>query len=343
MKRGNCGGALTDRQRWLGWIVLLMLVAGHLTVALFPFRFDPPGYVENGVIGRAGHGLTFSGPNVVARTVGPAAWLHTAVRESSFTLELELRSSRARQYGPARVLDVSRDAYNADLVVGQFDSHLVVRLRRPGSGPGGTPELYVADALADREWHQIRIAVAHGRFTVRVDDAPDITHVVGDAALDDWDTSYRLSLGNAVAGNRPWRGDIRRAVIVLREEVVDLLAPGHLNIPPRTWYVPDRLDQLLGLGTATDRWLLLPRAVASAPLGVVTFLLWRRRTAAGLLAMALAALLLGIEVAKIAFENRHPSAVNVAPQWLGALLGMWVAKREVARRSSSAGATPGSG
>ena len=304
--------------------VLVITVLAHLVIAFYPFRWDPPRYVDNRLVRLEDGSLRFVHPSA-ARSDRPPAWLDTAIRDAAVSIDLELRTSDGEQYGPARILTLSKDPYLSNLTVGQDGSDLVVRLRRTGSTLGGTPPFTVSGVFDDARWHRCQVDVRDGWLRVGVDGEERLAVALPPDALRSWDRGYRLALGDELVGGRPWAGDIRRAVVQVRGQVVDYVEPGTLDTPQRLWSVPMRLRER---GQPTARREVLVGTLHLAAFVPFGFLVAVVR-GANLLTVAVmsGALSATIEIGKVLFAARHPSVVDLVLQLLGGIAGGLAARR----------------
>ena len=225
----------------------LAAVLAVLCEAWFPFRFDVPWTVRHGPARTEAGVAHFDGRSALVGEPSPR-WLTRVLAggdEAGLRIVVEARSDTARQDGPARVLALSADVLSSDVMVGQEDARLHVRVRRPGSDRLGEPALGTGVTFADGAWHTVTLSVGPGAVQLDVDGQPVEVVDTGEPALAGWDGAHRPALGDEAGGARGWKGSIRRAQVEIdhggRTEVVDLLAPGELDAASgRAW--DSRLD-----------------------------------------------------------------------------------------------------
>ncbi len=84
------------------------------------------------------------------QTAGPAAGLTERVRRTNqFTLTVLCAPARHNQFGPARIVSLSLDSVQRNFTLGQFGSHVALRVRTPLTGPNANdPELHLREAFA---------------------------------------------------------------------------------------------------------------------------------------------------------------------------------------------------
>ncbi|MEM1283672.1 MAG: hypothetical protein AAGG81_08990 [Chlamydiota bacterium] len=83
-------------------------------------------------------------------TDSSVAMLNEKIRISSeFTLYTSIQALAKNQTGPARIISISKDAYNRNLTIAQSMEDLIIRLRTPLTGNNGMkPEFVVRDVFA---------------------------------------------------------------------------------------------------------------------------------------------------------------------------------------------------
>ncbi|MCL6481447.1 MAG: VanZ family protein [Firmicutes bacterium] len=84
------------------------------------------------------------------QTAEPAAVLTERVRRTNqFTLAVLCAPERLDQFGPARIVSLSLNTVERNFTLGQFGSHVTLRVRTPLTGPNATvSELHLREAFA---------------------------------------------------------------------------------------------------------------------------------------------------------------------------------------------------
>lgn len=343
--------AVVRRRAWWG---LASVMAAHMAVAFFPYRFDPPHPIDNGASVRDGV-VTVDG-DAVARTTRPPAWLGTAKRTGEFWMTLSVRSFDPDQPGPVRVVAIEGGYIQADVTVGQHRDDMTVSVRRPDADTAGNPAVFVENVFRDDAWHEVEVTGRPDEVVVVIDGGPPVSHrMTGPGAYEAWDTGYSLHVGDSPTGNRPWHGQVRRLEAGSGDIREDYLAPGVLEVPDRIWYVPERLDD--PLGWRSDKARAAPLAavhlLSFLPVGALAAIAMRperhratagRRAARHVLAtltiLGLAGLL---QVGKVSFDARHPGLVDAAAMTAGGLVGygLWLAWAASRRPRAAAGTRAG--
>ncbi|MGA7934845.1 MAG: VanZ family protein [Kovacikia sp.] len=98
--------------------------------------------------------------------------LSQAIRQSSqFSLLTTVGTANVKQSGPARIVSISADSFQRNLMIGQQDSHLVVRIRTPISGKNGNyPELVFPGVFANSRPHRLIFTYNHASLRLYMDD-----------------------------------------------------------------------------------------------------------------------------------------------------------------------------
>ncbi|NES83965.1 MAG: hypothetical protein F6K10_22545, partial [Moorea sp. SIO2B7] len=113
--------------------------------------------------------------------VGAGNWLKTQdsamiiidkLRNSSqFTLSTTLATADTHQYGPARIISISKNLYYRNVTLGQWDNHLNLRLRTPlTKNNGQRPELIVPNVFSDTKTHNLIVTYDGSLLAVYLDD-----------------------------------------------------------------------------------------------------------------------------------------------------------------------------
>ena len=302
---------------------LALALLAYVAASWFPFSMELPRTEENRVSVDADGTWRFT-PVGLASTPGPPPWLDAAIEREYLAVRLEARSLDPDQRGPARLLALSRDHERQNLVIGQDDADLVIRIARTGADLRGEPPLRVPDTFRTGAWRTIELEVGEG-IRVRVDDESELT-VPRAAVFSAWDADHRLALGNEPSGWRPWAGELRAAAVDTGDGPTDLLAHGAVARPSRVTLLPESHHE-----PNTDRpvGMALPIWGMHVTAGAIV---------AGLLAATMGAsasrvvsvwllLCLVANVAKFVMDGRHVSLTTICLQALGGALGVLLVRR----------------
>jgi glycopeptide antibiotics resistance protein len=181
-------------------------------------------------------------------TEGPAKRLADRLGETSeFTLILTLPDTSTDQWGPARIVSISRTPTDRNLLVGQAGEKLILRIRTPLTGANGAkPVVHVPAIFTEARPHRLLITYNQGRLRVYVDRVEQGRSV---------DLSPEVLFFRWALGSRWWRLRLGGASVVLYK----LLYYGLLFVP---------CGWLLGLAAAR-RWRRYDRRAVATGLGIV--------------------------------------------------------------------------
>jgi len=315
-------------------LAILAALVLYGAVSLWPYEFQAPRFVDNGAAPLPGGGVGFESPGIALAREAPP-WLEPALSSNRLELALRIRSLAPDQGGPARILTFSDDPLESDLTVGQENADLVLRLRTPWTDQIGTidgePLARLPGLFRTADWVDLRVIVAPDRLRVMRGGELALERPLPRFPLANWDPSYRLALGNELTHDRPWRGEIRRAVISSGDRTVDYADASQLEFPP-TFLLLAKYPKLVPL-----RSLNFDDAgrnvVFYMPLGFLLGLLLGARSGASpwrvVLGAALGAALvsIGMELLQVNLPRRFPSIddviFNALGGGLGALPALW--------------------
>jgi VanZ family protein len=317
-------------------ITLWLLVLVNVVAYWYPFSVDFPRYVENTARQLPDGSLAVDRDSRVAVRV-PGNVL-SADGNRPYSLTLRARPTVANQTGPARLLAVSSDPYQASLMVGLDHGDVVVRLPCDEAGRdaewtipwGGSPEVVVTLwPLGDARGTGPRVQVNRGRQVELEHQCPTGQR----ARLFALDAPW--SIGNVASGHRPFVGQILELALAAGDRRVDLLREVPLEAPASFWRWPERLYQ-----------------PAAAPVDEPIEMLWHfvgffvlgYLLAAGTSPPAvLGPLLIAVGfsgtlfVGKFFVAGRHPSPADVALNLAGAAAGILLCR--ALRRQASTNAS----
>ena len=318
------------------WPVGMLGVLGYVLVSLWPFAWDPPERVANGVRVDADAGLQFPSPGL-ARTSDPPEWLETVGRTGRLEVMLRVRPLLTRQSGPARILSVSGDGFERNLLIGQRGDDLVVRLRtRPADASGSARDdervVRVRDVFLAGDWLDVALIIGPGELTLSDGDDREVRRELAPDPLRTWDASHRLTFGNEITGSHPWLGDIERVVVRTPDAVYAYPGAAPLERPANFW-IMSREPKLQPF-SHLNRRDTMNNLLLYVPLG----LFFAVSSRAGTRGAALRALLLvgglsaSVELAQFLVSSRNPSINDFILNLAGGAIG-YVAGRGLAQRA----------
>ncbi|HED18413.1 MAG TPA: hypothetical protein ENI74_02790 [Gammaproteobacteria bacterium] len=324
---------ISNKNKRAYFLAAQLSVVIYLLAGFYPFQSKTSCEYEihNGVIAEPDQPLRFRSPGI-AYTEKVPVWLSRAIRTSSFELSLDVRTADQAQKGLARIFTVSHNRSRIDIVVGQWASNLNVRIRNPYTRFEGPPTYIIKHVFDDPDWHQIDVIITSEALKIRVDGKVSVTVPMPDRPLERWDADYRLALGNEFFGDRPWLGDIRKAVVRVDGRSYDYLVPGALRYPDKLPVKSSQVAKLVPfVDTDFSRSALLDWTINL--LGFVPFgwlvVMARRPRPGFVLAIAFSAgISLTIEAGQLLFfAHRVPSIDDFILNILGAALGAWLTER----------------
>ena len=312
-----------NTRRWVLKLLAAAILLAYPLAGLYPYRWESPELQANMLQALPDGNLRFAAPGPgIARTPQPPQWAGEARRAHRFDVALSVYSHAADQSGPARILTLSRNPSLRNFTIAQDGRDLVVRIRTTKHDLNGIPQYRVRDVFGAERWTDIRIGVDADSLYAEVDGVPRLRDKLPQAPLRNWDLSYRLALGNELTGNRPWLGEIRRAVVATAEGAVDYIQPGALEIPAQLISADE--PPVLAPFQDVEPWDAAINVLGFLPLGLV-FGLWVRRqgwaTYAGGMVLIFA-ISLAIETLQLGIPGRYPSINDLILNTLGGVMGI---------------------
>ena len=164
-------------------------------------------------------GLALNAPTLIT-SGGAATKVSDAIQVSGeLTLEAWVTPANTTQDGPARIVTLSGNASNRNVMLGQGlwgsqPSDLYdVRLRTTTTTLNGTPSLSTpAGTLTTALTHVVYTRDAFGVGTLYIEGVERASGTAG-GTLSNWDSGYALALGDEVSGGRPWLGEYHLVAI----------------------------------------------------------------------------------------------------------------------------------
>lgn len=319
----KCRWACSPRQyrAILASVLMILIVASW-----YPFRLDPPRVHANGLVTEEPDVWRFASPGM-AVSATPPWWLAAALEHERLVLDFRVRPDRTDQTGPARIVSVaaaasaSQDTRSHNLVVGQDDGDLVVRVRRPGSNKRGQPEIRVERVFESADWRHITLRLEPSAIIVEVDGESRARLHTPDGWAQTWDDQMVASVGNTPSGSRPWFGAVRAGSASAGDTAGPLLDRHQFDVPDRFFAVPSRLSE----GVDRPRWERIGTSLLHVLAGLALAITLVRARPAGSVRSALAiavAISLVVNVGKVVIATRHPSILTISLQVGGASLGV---------------------
>ena len=155
---------------------------------------------------RAPGSLTIRGETLVV-SERPATRLNTAIKRSGeITIEAWLRPNELKQSGPARIVTLSKDSSNRNVTLGQDGDKFDVRFRTKRTNSNGLPSLATkAKAVKKEPTHVVYTRSRSGVARTFVNGKRSSQKNI-EGNLSNWQSGYRLGLGNEINKSRRWKG-----------------------------------------------------------------------------------------------------------------------------------------
>ncbi len=321
------------RYALLRWTALVLLLAVYAYASLEPFDWRSSDRLVNGATPLTEGwsfptaGLVIAGP--------PLAPLRAASQAETLDVFLEVRPRATSQWGPARILTISADPYLRNLTLAQYGDGLVVRLRTEETDlngrRGGRPVARLKHVFQAGEWVAIDLRLRPGGLTVAIDGAQELAAALPTSVLGTWDPGFGLALGNEMSCDRPWLGDIRKAVIAGPVGAIDYARLEQVGVPATCALDrnPPKLVPLVPLNLEDA----LLNTVMYLPLGcLLGLMVWcRDRRTFAVLVLVVAGISLSFETLQLFLPSRFPSIDDVIFDTLGGALGLafgsWLMRR----------------
>ena len=295
--------------------LLAVFVLVYMLGLLWPYELVSPELIHNGAQWTSDRSLRFSTPGL-ALTPRPTDWQAAAQATGRLRIALRARSFSSGQSGPARLLTVSRDTYAQDLVIGQSDADLIVRLHATCPGErlatlGCRREIRLQDVFASTEWVDVELLIEPGRARLRTSAESSVETTLPLDPLRVWNIDQRVAVGNDVSGNRPWLGEIASAVVETPRGRENQLCAESLDFPETFWLV-DREPKLVPFRDASRSDVAL-NVFLYVPLATVFIFLLegsvRHIVLRGVFFVAVVSITL--ELLQLFVRSRNPSMTDV--------------------------------
>ncbi len=158
-------------------------------------------------------GLKLVRPTLLAATTSSEKIVNAIQASQEITLEAWITSSSLTQGGPARILTLSHNPYLRNVTLGQSGTSFNARLRTTRSDLNGRPDINTSNGLVTQSLtHVVFTKDQEGNASFYVNGKLSRTFQRrGD--FSNWDSSYRLGVGNEWSEDRPWLGTLYELAI----------------------------------------------------------------------------------------------------------------------------------
>jgi Concanavalin A-like lectin/glucanases superfamily len=126
-------------------------------------------------------------------------------KSGEIAIEAIATTSRSPQFGPARIVSLSRGTSKRNFTLGQEDGHLVFRLQTSNTNRNGM-DFQLAPLEPNKPSH-VLVTYKPGLLTCYLNGQIASQTSLESGSFEDWQgSSYALVFGNEVGGARPWEG-----------------------------------------------------------------------------------------------------------------------------------------
>jgi VanZ family protein len=317
-----------NRLRAYRWPVLAAVLLWYWAIGFYPYQLPP---YHNGAIRTAEHALLFNASGI-AYTREPPGWLPEAIGSSLLRVTLEVRPARVQKSRWARIFTLSKDSHHSNLSIGQDGNDLLVQMRVPGTNPAGKPGYVIDEVFAQPGWHRIDLSVLPRLLTVAADGREVLRQRLPPNPLSNWSPEYRLAFGNQFGFNRPWLGEVRKAIVLVTGERYEYIPPDALETPA-SYRLPlaNRYVQWIPFADYSDGNTKVVDKMVNLfgfiPFGMILAMSLRRPRSVWALAAICCAMSLSIEAGQLFLAPRTPSVDDLLLNTLGGALGAWLGLR----------------
>ncbi len=152
------------------------------------------------------YGLKINSPAQILSQGAATDIYKEVIKTNEITLEAWILPSNNTQNGPARIVTLSRDESNRNITLGQEADKFEVRLRTSLTDENGKPSLFSTEnTIKTSLTHIVYTRKNNGKVNLFVNAKLDTTFNIG-GDFTNWDSTYFLSLGDEITGNKLWKG-----------------------------------------------------------------------------------------------------------------------------------------
>lgn len=230
------------------------------------------GSLSNAPLQLQGADFSFSEDGGLAFAMDPQAQTTTALtslsseiqNNQSFSVECWFQSANNNQDGPARIITLSNGSSNRNFTIAQDGSAYVARVRTTDTDNNGLPQFETAQNMVNTDaiQHVVYTLSAAGQERFYLD-GQLVSEGDRSGDLTNWNSTYRLAIGNEIGASRPWNGTFHLLAVhdrdLSEEEIQTLFAAGHqISLPDYSDETcPEQECWVTGFG-ADQRALWLP-------------------------------------------------------------------------------------
>lgn len=181
--------------------------------------------------------LKINADTLIASSTAATKVINALKASNAVTFEAWIQPGNTTQTGPARILTLSKDSRLRNFTLGQEEISYIGRLRTTKTDTNGKPQISTpAGTLNTSLTHVVYSRNTSGAVKLFINGVKQQQTTIG-GNFSNWDSTYRLALGNELNGGRPWLGTFHQLAIYDRafsaNEVSQAYAAGN-NAPVKT-------------------------------------------------------------------------------------------------------------
>ena len=168
-------------------------------------------------VARSKGALTITGQTIIRSQESASRLNSTIKRSGELTIEAWLSPADNEQSGPARIFTLSKNGSERNVTLGQAGDKFDVRLRTTRRSKNGVPSLSaLGGSLKAELTHVVYTRGRSGTARVYLDGAL-VSEDEVEGSLTNWNSSFRLALGNEFSNDRAWRGTYHLVAVFSRD------------------------------------------------------------------------------------------------------------------------------
>ncbi len=182
-------------------------------------------------VNKIGGGIEINNSVYITSSSAPTSLINNIKSSDNFTIEAWIQPQNTQQNGPAQIVSLSNGQGNRNFSVGQDGNRYLVRVRSGKNSSGTSPEIRTNANMATTGLTHLVVTYTNSDKTVRIYINGNLVHSErnqgnnGNTNLDNWNTGYRLTIGNEYNSSpstaRDWMGKIYTVAIYNRALSLD--------------------------------------------------------------------------------------------------------------------------
>jgi len=315
-----------------GRLVFLLLVTVTIFIIICSlwssYEWRLPNF-GNGALMLSDNSLRFAAPGI-ATTISPPTWIDEAKRTHKLKVRIRLKTSSVNQSGPARIFTLSANRRERNLTIAQDEDDLILRFRTPITDDNGLiddkPIIRMDSIFSIEQWIDIQLFVNSSKLCLISGDQRKICKTISDLPLTNWESSYRLALGNELTNDRPWLGEIREATVQTDNITRNYIGSDEITVP-RLFYISSHRPPNLVPFVNSNLRDVVQNIFMYMPLGFTLAILFGniKKSVIIKIVMLSGCLSCLMEMLQLAIPPRFTSIDDVIFNVVGGTIGAWLA------------------